>query len=476
MAPAASGRQARLALATATGAMLLISFVTTATNLAVPALERQFAGRSLATVSWVVSAFNVAQVTLMLVGGRLADRRGRKPVFLTGLAVFALGALASALSPTLELLIAARIVQAVGAALVLPTSLVSVLPSYPPERHASVVSLWSSMGTVGSTVAPTVAAGLLSAGGWRIVFAVAAPLALLGAAVGWATLPDTGAGDDATPGPSARLDGVGAGAGTLFVGGLAFALVQGRVWGYTSPVVVGAALSAALAGALFLTRSLRHPEPLVDLRLLREPTFAVPAASSALLAAAAAATWFIYPLFMSQEWGFSILEVGLGMSPGALVMVGVTLLAGRLADRHGYRRQLVFGSWLPVAGVAWMSVFLRPETSYAVGFLPGTVLIGVGMGLVVGPMNSAALSVIPSASLGAANAAFNTLRFFGTALGVALAAAVLGDTTGADRAAAFQLALRLVTVVMAGAPVVLALAYPRSPRPASSPRVPAAAG
>lgn len=473
MASAATGRGARLALATATGAMLLISFVTTATNLAVPALERQFAGRPLATVSWVVSAFNVAQVTLMLVGGRLADRRGRKPVFLTGLVVFAVGALASALSPTLELLIAARIVQAVGAALVLPTSLVSVLPSYPPERHASVVSLWSSMGTVGSTVAPTVAAGLLSAGGWRVVFAVAAPLAVLGAAVGWATLPDSGADDDAA-GPSARLDGVGAAAGTLFVGGLAFALVQGRVWGYTSPVVVSAAVSAALAGALFLARSLRHPAPLVDLRLLREPTFAVPAASSALLAAAAAATWFIYPLFMSQEWGFSILEVGLGMSPGALVMVGVTLLAGRLADRHGYRRQLVLGSWLPVAGVAWMSVFLRPETSYLVGFLPGTVLIGVGMGLVVGPMNSAALSVIPSASLGAANAAFNTLRFFGTALGVALAAAVLGDTAGADRAAAFQLALRLVTVVMAGAPLVLALAYPRSPRPASS-RVPATA-
>lgn len=481
MAPAATGRQARLALATATGAMLLISFVTTATNLAVPALEDHFAGRPLATVSWVVSAFNVAQVTLMLVGGRLADRRGRRGVFLTGLLVFAVGALASALSPTLELLIAARIVQAVGAALVLPTSLVAVLPSYPPERHASVVSLWSSMGTVGSTVAPTISAGLLSVGGWRIVFAVAAPLALLAAAVGRATLPDSrpaaaasspAGGPVPVPGP---LDVLGAVAGTLFVGGLAFALVQGRVWGYTSPLVVGAAVSAALAAAVFLTRSLHHPEPLVDLRLLREPTFAVPAAASAVLASAGAATWFLYPLFMSQEWGFSILKVGLGMSPGALVMVGVTLLAGRMADRYGYRRQLVLGSWLPVAGVAWMAVFLRPDTTYVTGFLPGTVLIGIGMGLVVGPMNSAALSVIPSASLGAANAAFNTLRFFGTALGVALAAAVLGDTTGADRTAAFRLALKLVTVVIAGAPVVLAVAYPRQPRPTRAARVPAPA-
>ncbi|MEZ5407084.1 MAG: MFS transporter [Acidimicrobiales bacterium] len=475
MAPAASGPGARLALASATGAMLLISFVTTATNLAVPALEAQFTGRPLATVSWVVSAFNVAQVTLMLVGGRLADRRGRRGVFLTGLVVFAVGALASSLSPTLELLIAARVVQAVGAALVLPTSLVAVLPSYPPERHASVVSLWSSMGTVGATVAPTISAGLLSVGGWRVVFAVAAPLALLAAAVGRSTLPDSRpdvSSGGTTPGP---LDVTGAVAGTLFVGGLAFALVQGRVWGYTAPPVVGAAVSAALAAAVFLVRSLRHPEPLVDLRLLREPTFAVPAAASAVLAAAGAATWFLYPLFMSQEWGYSILQVGLGMSPGALVMVGVTLLAGRMADRYGYRRQLVLGSWLPVAGVAWMAVFLRPDTTYVTGFLPGTLLIGVGMGLVVGPMNSAALSVIPSASLGAANAAFNTLRFFGTALGVALAAAVLGDTAGADRTAAFRLALRLVTVVIAGAPVVLALAYPRRSRPRTPAHVPASA-
>ncbi len=459
--------------------MLLISFVTTATNLAVPALEEHFAGRPLASVSWVVSAFNVAQVTLMLVGGRLADRRGRRGVFLSGLVVFAGGALASSLSPTLELLIGARIVQAVGAALVLPTSLVAVLPSYPPERHASVVSLWSSMGTVGSTVAPTISAGLLSVGGWRVVFAVAAPLALLAAAVGRATLPDSrpaaASPPEERPGRPEPLDVLGAVAGTLFVGGLAFALVQGRIWGYTAPPVVGAAASAALAAAVFLVRSLRHPEPLVDLRLLREPTFTVPAAASAVLAAAGAATWFLYPLFMSQEWGYSILQVGLGMSPGALVMVGVTLLAGRLADRHGYRRQLVLGSWLPVAGVAWMAVFLRPDTTYVTGFLPGTILIGVGMGLVVGPMNSAALSVIPSASLGAANAAFNTLRFFGTALGVALAAAVLGDTTGADRTAAFRLALRLLTVVIAGAPVVLALSYPRQPRPNASARVPAAA-
>jgi EmrB/QacA subfamily drug resistance transporter len=435
--------------------MLLISFVTTATNLAVPALERYFNG-SLSSVSWVVSAFNVAQVTLMLVGGRVADRRGRRPVFLTGLAVFAIGASASALSPTLGLLIVARVVQAVGAALVLPTSLVAVLPSYPPERHAAVVSLWSSMGVVGSTLAPTVSAGLLSLGGWRTVFAVAAPLAVVAGVAGHLSLPDSR--PEQRPG---RLDLVGAVAGTLFVGGLSFALVQGRVWGWRSAPVLAAALTAIGAAAVFVRRSTHHPEPLVDLHLLGVRSFAVPAAASAILAGSGAATWFLYPLFMSQEWGFTILQVGLGMSPGALVMVVVTLLAGRMADRRGYRRQLVIGAWLPVAGVTWMAFFLRPDASYVAGFLPGTVLIGIGMGLVVGPLNSAALRTMPSSALGAANAAFNTLRFFGTAVGVALAAAILGDTTGADRTAAFRTALRILTVVGAASPVLLALAYPR---------------
>ncbi|MGB5759919.1 MAG: MFS transporter, partial [Acidimicrobiales bacterium] len=160
--------------------MLLAAFVGTATNIAVPVLEQEFPDAGLATISWVVSAFNVAQVTFMLLGGRLADRLGRKKIFLRGLAVFAVGAALSGIAPSIELVIAARIGQAIGVAMMLPSSLAAVLPEFPTERHGSVVSLWSSMGVLGAAAAPTVAAGLLEVSSWRFVFAIVVPIALAG--------------------------------------------------------------------------------------------------------------------------------------------------------------------------------------------------------------------------------------------------------------------------------------------------------
>ena len=445
--------------------MLLISFVSTATNISVPALEREFPDRLLTTISWVVTSFNVAQVTLMLIGGRLADRRGRRLVFVSGMLVFAIGAAASAAAPTLPVLLGARVMQAVGAAMVLPASLVAVLPSYPPERRATVVSLWASMGVAGATVAPTISAVLLSVGGWRLVFGVAAPIAIGAAVLGYRYLPESRAAE--RPG---RLDTVGAVAGTVAVGCLSLVIVQGRVWGWGSAPIAALAGALVVAAVVFGVRSMRHAEPLVDLGLFRVRTFAAPTVASGVLAAAGAATWFLYPLFMRDVWDFSVLQIGLGMSPGAVVMVIVTIVAGRIADQRGYRRLIVAGSVLPALGVGWMALVMSAESGYALGFLPGTFMIGIGQGLVFGPLNAAALIGVTDDDLASANAAYNTVRFLGSALGVAGAAAVLGNTTGADRVDAFDFALWLLTAVTFVAPLVLAVAYPADRRrPSAAP-------
>lgn len=449
-----SRRRAQAALGVAATAMLMISFVATATNIAVPTLERSFSA-PLSSVSWVVTSYNVCQVTLMLLGGRIADRRGRKQVFLVGMAVFAVGSAMSAAAPGLWVLVGARIVQAVGAALVLPASLVAVLPSYPPERHASIVSLWSSMGVIGSTVGPTISALTLSAAGWRSTFAVAVPLAVAAVVVGYRTLPESHAA--ITPGP---LDLVGALTGTFAVGGLTIALVQGRVWGWTSGPVVAAAVAAVASAIVFVRSSLSHPEPLIDLRIFRLRAFVVPSAASALLSVGAGSTWFLYPLFMRQEWEFSIIRTGLAMSPGAFVMVFVTLGAERVCRRFGYRRALTAGSFLAVCGLVWLALFMRPGNPYWWAFVPATMLIGIGMGLTLGPLNAAALRAVRAESLGAANGAFSTLRMLGSALGVALAAAVLGATKGAERTDAFALAFALMAAIAAMAPVIVAVGYP----------------
>lgn len=466
-------RRANQALVVAAMAMFLVSFVTTATNIAVPVLEADFPDAELSTISWVISAFNVTQVTFMLLGGRLADRWGRRRVFLSGMAVFALGAALSAVAPVIDLVIAARVLQAVGVAMVLPSSLAAVLPLFPLARHASVVSLWSAMGIFGSAVAPTMAAGILELGSWRLVFATVIPFAVLSWWGGRARLaaPAPGTVQEKRP-----LDLLGAAAGTVAVGGVAMVVVQGRHWGWTSPSIMAVALLAIAAGALFLRRSLTHPEPLLDLSLLEVRSFRVVTVAAALIATATSATWFMYPLFMTNVWGFSIFEVGLAISPGAIVMIPVTVLAGRVADKYGYRQLLVVGSFTATFGVAWLAWRLLPGASYVVGFLPGTLTIGIGMGLMMGPANSAALRDVEESKLAAANAAYNTLRFLGSAFGVAIAAAMLGDSQGAARVTALHNTFWLGVAMMAAGPVLIWFAYPRRTPPGAGKPATAAGG
>lgn len=376
-------------------AMLLASFVGTATNIAVPVLERDFPDEDLATISWVVTGFNVTQVTLMLLGGRLGDRIGRRRVFLTGMAIFAVGAVLSGVAPSIELVIAARILQAVGVACILPTSLAAVLPLFPLQRHATVVSLWASMGIFGAAAAPTVAAGLLAASSWRAVFLVAAPIAAASLVAGRSVL----RADEPVADP-APLDLVGTLAGTVAVGGLALTVVQGRVWGWTEPVIVAMAVAALASAVLFVRRSLVHPEPLLDLRLLRVRSFTVVTVAGAALSTSTSATWFLYPLFLRDIWGYSVLETGLAMTFGPVAVILLAVPAGRFADRRGYRRLLVAGSSMAIAGTSWMALNLGPGASFVVAFLPGTVLIGAGMGLVLGPGTRRRSGTSPSVAWG----------------------------------------------------------------------------
>lgn len=451
-------RRRRVALICASMAMLLISFNTTATNIAFPAIEDAFSAHSLSTVSWVVTGYNVAQTTMMLLGGRLADRLGRRRVFLWGMTVMAVGSLASGLAQGIWVLVAARVVQALGAAFVLPTSLAAVLPDYPKEQHARVVGLWAGIGVFGSTVGPSMAAGLLQLGSWRGVFLAVGPIAALTAIVARQTM-----GESRPASVPQHLDVAGAVVGTLTLALAALAIVQGPRWGWASPLVLGAGALAVLGGPTFVARCRRHPEPLLDLGLFAIPTYRVATAASGLLAVSTAATWLLYPLFMDGIWGYETWRIGLAITPGPAFLVLINPLAGRVADRHGYRTLMIVGTVLVTAGTLYLSLMLRPTNGYLVGFFPATMMIGGGMAMVLGPLNSAALQEVPDHALGAANAGFNTARFLGTALGVALAVAMLGDLHGPGAAASFQRALFVLAAVTALAPLLLALRYPRDP-------------
>ncbi|MPY94406.1 MAG: MFS transporter [Acidimicrobiia bacterium] len=218
-------RRAWKALVVGGAGFSLISFNTTATNLAFPDIAEDFPGASLSTVSWVASIFFIGLASLLLVSGRLADRVGRRRVFRVGLGVFAVGAALSAVAPTVGALIAARFVASVGGALVIPSSLAVVLPEFPRERHFTAITLWSATGPVASAIAPGLSAVILAISSWRLLFLVSAPIALGALAGGWRVL-----GESRAERRTGALDWVGVLVGTVGIAGLVFSVSQGATW------------------------------------------------------------------------------------------------------------------------------------------------------------------------------------------------------------------------------------------------------
>lgn len=456
--PLTSERRRQVALAIAATAMFLAAFVGTATNIAIPVLEEEFPDVGLTHIAWVISAFAVTQVTFMLLGGRLADRIGRRRVFVIGLAVFAVGAALSAVAPSIDLVIAARVIQALGVALVIPSSLAAVLPLYPKHRHGAVVSLWSSMGVLGAAAAPTVAAGLLEVSSWRVVFAVVVPIAVAGMVLASKFMADDSVTDRPPP-----LDLLGTVTGTLAVGGATFVIVQGRSWGWFDIRIVAVFVAAVIGGVVFVRSSRRHDEPLLDFGLITIPSFRIVTAASALLSTSTAATWFLYPLFLNDVWDYSNLQIGLAMTPGPLTLVICAPVAGILVDRYGYRELLIFGGTMATLGTAWMAWRLRPDEIYVRAFLPGTMSIGIGMAFMLGPANAAALRDVPSEQLGAANAAFNTARSAFSAFGIAITTAMIGNAVIGERIEEFRLGWGSMAAVMSLSPLILLRYYKPAP-------------
>ncbi len=442
--------------------MLLAAFVGTATNIAIPVLEDEFPTVGLTHISWVISAFAVTQVTFMLLGGRLADRIGRRRIFMIGLAIFGVGAALSAVAPGIDLVIAARVVQAIGVALMIPSSLAAVLPLYPKEQHGSVVTLWSSMGVLGAAAAPTVAAGLLEVSTWRVVFAVVVPVAALGMVLASKFMADDSVVDKPPP-----LDLLGTITGTMAIGGATFVIVQGRAWGWLDGRIIFVFCAAVIGATIFVVSSRRHDEPLLDFALLQTPSFRVVTGASALLSTSTSATWFLYPLFLNDVWGFSNIQIGLAMTPGPVALVLFAPMAGRLVDRHGYRELLILGGSLASAGTMWMAWRLRVDEIYVRAFLPGTLAIGIGMAFMLGPANAAALRDVAEHQLGAANAAYNTARTACSAFGVAITTAIIGSAVVGERLEEFKAGFWAMALLMSLSPLLLWRFYPKQQQPAS---------
>jgi EmrB/QacA subfamily drug resistance transporter len=420
------------ALAVGAGGYVLFGFNSTATNLAFGSIAEDFDGVSESVVSWVASGYFIASAAFLPLAGRLADRLGRRRVFNAGLIGFAITAVVSAIAPNVWVLIAARTAQAASAALVIPSSLSMALPEFPEHRRSSAVATWAAAGPLSAAIAPSAAAAILGISSWRIVYLVTAPAALVAFAASLKFVGRSRADE-----VEGRLDLAGTALATMAIGLLILSISQGTAWGWTSPTTLGALVASLLLGALFLVRSSRHPTPLLNLSLFRVPQVAVANLANLSMSITSLSIWLVWPLFLDRVWEYPPARIGLAITAGPICAGPASLLGGRLADRFGQRWLMIGGSALATCAVLWSWWRLGSEPNYVRDLLPSVAMFGAGWGLSNPSMNSWALAEVPQAVYGEVNAAFNTIRNLGAAIGVSIAVAIIGAEDRPDVVAAY---------------------------------------
>ena len=398
-------------------------------NVAFPALERAFSHDTRASLSWVLTGYAIVFGSLLVVAGRTADRLGSRRVFIVGLGVFCLGSLLCGVAPSVATLIAGRVVQGFGAAAVLPSSLGLLLGAYSKEKRSQVVALWGGIGALAVATGPSLGAVLITAFGWRAAFFVNLPVGLLAWLLGRRVLaPSAGTNAAATP----DYAGVALLSSSLAL--LVLSISEGPRWGWTAPTIDGGFVLAAALLATFLYRSSRHPEPVLDLKLFHARSFSVANTMALIYAMGFFAMLLGNILFLTSVWHFSILEAGLAVTPGPLVVAIVSGPAGRLASRYGFRSVLMVGFTVFTLGLLWYvwRVGLTPD--YPTLWLPGTLVVGLGIGLTFPVISAAAVSSLEPARYSVGSAVNQTARQIGGALGVAILVVVLGTPSSATAA------------------------------------------
>jgi EmrB/QacA subfamily drug resistance transporter len=413
----------RAPLLLACGASFLAFLDVTITNLAIPDLAGDF-DAGVSSLSWVVTLYTILFAALLAPAGRFADLVGRRRLFAAGVTTFTLASAAAALAPSLGLLLAARGVQGVGAAMLLPASLAFVLADTAPEKRPAAIGLWAASASIAAIAGPALGGILVDATGWRALFLINVPLGVA-LVYGTVRLPAVAATKGRRP------DVFGAALLAAGVAALVLAVTQADAWGYTDPRTLGAFAAAALLLAAALIRAARIPAPAIEISLWRNRTYAAANLVSLLFGAGLYATLLLGVLFVTEVWGWSELQAGFSVTPGALASALVGIAIGRAQRRPSPRALVIAGGLTLAASTAAIAIWLPETPSFLSFWLPLGMTMGLGMGAIsVGVSSAAALSVTPE-RFAAATGLNIAARQVGGALGVAfLALALDGHTPG----------------------------------------------
>jgi EmrB/QacA subfamily drug resistance transporter len=389
-------------------------------NVALPAIRRDLGG-GLSAQQWIVDAYLLALGSLMLTAGSLSDLFGRKRVFAAGLIGFAAASLLCAIAPGVKVLIAARALQGAAGALLVPSSLALIIAYFHDTAQGAAIGTWTAWTGISFVVGPLLGGVLVDAGSWRSIFAinllpVGATLAVL------ARMPPEAQGQ-----AQAAVDWLGAILCAAGLGGVIFALIELPTHGWRSPEIVGSLAGGTLAVGVFVVHERRTRHPMLDLGLFRQRNFAVGNLATAVLYAGLTASTFTVTVFLQHVARYGATAAGLAMLPVTLLMFTLSPLFGRLATKHGPRLFMGAGPMVAACGFALLSAATVP-VAYASAFLPGVLVLGLGLAMTVAPLTAAVLGDVDERRAGVASAINNAVARVAGLLAVA-AIGLFGDAS-----------------------------------------------
>jgi len=369
---------------------------------------------NLSDLQWAADAFTLSFAALLLTGGTLGDRFGRKRLFLAGMVLFLLGSMFCGFAPTLGWLLFGRVVQGVGAAALAPGSLSVLASAFPePRERAQAIGIWAGVSGLGLAIGPLAGGWLIQIASWPAIFFVNLPVGILALALGVPLLAES-------RNPNARridLPGQVLVTGTLVF--LVMALIEGSSQGWTSPLILGLFSGSAVLLAAFLLVEVRVREPMVPLSLFGNRVFSVANVASAVLGFAIVGTLFFLVQFLQNVQGYTAFEAGLRTLPASVGTIAVAPFAGQLTARIGPRLPIVLGALLAATSLFLVTTTLQPDTSYATLWWQ-IALFGIGCGFVLTPLATAVLSATPPQRSGLGSSILNTCRTVEITLGVAV--------------------------------------------------------
>ena len=413
-------------LAVGSASSFLVYLDATIVNIAFPDVRASFGDVTLAGLSWILSAYAIVFAALLVPAGRLADVVGGRRLFLSGLAAFTAGSLLCAAAPSVPLLVGARVLQAGGGAMLVVSAQLLVMAAHPPEQRMRAIGLMAGAAALASALGPVLGGLMVDLGGWRLVFVVNLPIGLAALVMG-RRMPEPPRRPRAY-----RPDLGGSLLAVLAVGALALGAVQGPVWGWGDPRTLAAFAASAVLAPLVVWRSAVHAAPVLELALFRVRSFSAGNLSALLLGTSFFGLVLANSLFLTQVWDYSVLRAGLAIAPGPLASAAAAILAARFTDRIDPRRFVLPGAAISGLAGLWLASRVGTERAFLAEWLPGMLLMGVGVGLGFATTVAVCVRDIGPAQLGIGSGMSSMTRQLGAVLGVAILVAILGPAPGAD--------------------------------------------